>query len=480
MYTPDKRQISFSTGILVKSNKAFLKMLMVSLFLVFITAACIIFIVIFKWIFQHWHRKKLPFLKPQIPFGNYPDFFKSKENLGMETAQLYAQMKKKGWKHGGIYILTFPIYMFVHLDYLKNVVEDDGHFCDRLLVGNPKVEPLHAHLMNLKGTQWRDMRTKLRPSFTAGKTKMMFDIIKQCQDCLVKKVENLGSVEVVELCKNFTTDVIGSCAFGLDCKSMENEISPFKIYGRRALPTTTLSRLKLTFFSNFPRLGSFLNIRTIDKDVHDFFMNLAHEVIEYREKNGNTRYDFIQSLIEIKKSGSLTVEDIAAQTFVFFLAGFETSALLMTWTLYELAKNLEIQERLRDEICDVLEKFDGKISYQSLQEMKYFDQVMNGEFLGAFARGKTQIYFLETMRKFPPVPFVNRVCTKDYKMPNEDTIIEKGTAVVIPILGIHRDADYYPDPEKFDPGRFSEENKKKMHSCVYIPFGKGPRSCIGT
>ncbi|XP_063926337.1 probable cytochrome P450 6a14 [Zophobas morio] len=375
--------------------------------------ACIIFIVIFKWIFQYWHRKKLPFLKPQIPFGNYPNFFKSKENLGMETAQLYAQMKKKGWKHGGIYILTFPIYMFVHLDYLKNVVEDDGHFCDRLLVGNPKVEPLHAHLMNLKGTQWRYMRTKLSPGFTSGKTKMMFDIIKQCQDCLVKKVENLGCVEVEELCKNFTTDVIGSCAFGLDY-------------------------------------------------VHDFFMNLVHEVIEYREKNGDSRNDFIQSLIEIKKSGSLTVEDIAAQTFVFFLAGLETSALLMAWTLYELAKNLEIQEGLRDEICEVLEKFDGRICYQSLQEMKYFDQVMN-----------------ETMRKFPPVPFVNRVCTKDYKIPEEDTIIEKGTAVVIPILGIHRDADYYPDPEKFDPGRFSEENKKKMPSCAYIPFGKGPRSCIG-
>ncbi|XP_063926410.1 cytochrome P450 6a2-like [Zophobas morio] len=390
---------------------------------------------------KYWNKKQLPNLQPQIPFGNCPNFAKGKENLGVELAHLYAQIKKEGWKHSE---------------------NDFEHFCDRMVGGNPKTEPLHAHLLNLKGTQWRDMRTKLRPSFTAGKTKMMFDIIKQCQDCLVKKVENLGSVEVVELCKNFTTDVIGSCAFGLDCKSMENEISPFKIYGRRALPTTTLSRLKLTFFSNFPRLGSFLNIRTIDKDVHDFFMNLAHEVIEYREKNGNTRHDFIQSLIEIKKSGSLTVEDIAAQTFVFFLAGFETSALLMTWTLYELAKNLEIQERLRDEICDVLEKFDGKISYQSLQEMKYFDQVMN-----------------ETMRKFPPVPFVNRVCTKDYKMPNEDTIIEKGTAVVIPILGIHRDADYYPDPEKFDPARFSEENKKKMHSCAYIPFGKGPRSCIG-
>ena len=83
------------------------------------------------------------------------------------------------------------------------------------------------------------------------------------------------------------------------------------------------------------------------------------------------------------------------------------------------------------------------------------------------------------MRKFPPVAFVNRLCTKDYKIPDEDTVIEKGTLVAISILGIHRDADYFPDPEKYDPGRFSEENKKKMHSYAYIPFGKGPRSCIG-
>ena len=99
---------------------------MVSLFLAFIIAACIIFIVNFKWRFQYWQRKKLPFLKPQIPFGNFPNFIKSKENLGMETAHLYAQMKKKGWKHGGIYILTSPIYLPIHLDNLKNVVEDDG------------------------------------------------------------------------------------------------------------------------------------------------------------------------------------------------------------------------------------------------------------------------------------------------------------------------------------------------------------------
>jgi Cytochrome P450 len=77
------------------------------------------------------------------------------------------------------------------------------------------------------------------------------------------------------------------------------------------------------------------------------------------------------------------------------------------------------------------------------------------------------------------VPILNRECTKRYKIPGTNVILEKGIPVVIPTMGIHYDPHYFPEPEKFDPERFSEEAKSKRHHYAYLPFGEGPRICIG-
>ena len=85
----------------------------------------------------------------------------------------------------------------------------------------------------------------------------------------------------------------------------------------------------------------------------------------------------------------------------------------------------------------------------------------------------------ETLRKVPVLPVLDRVAGTDYVIPGTNITIEKGTTVYVPLLGLHLDGDVYPDPDHYDPERFSEENRKTRHPYMYLPFGEGPKYCLG-
>jgi cytochrome P450 family 6 len=88
-------------------------------------------------------------------------------------------------------------------------------------------------------------------------------------------------------------------------------------------------------------------------------------------------------------------------------------------------------------------------------------------------------FLTETLRKHPPIGILTRNSSKDYKIPGTDQVIPQGKTIMIPVYGIHHDANIYPDPEKFDPERFSPEEVQKRHPCAFLPFGEGPKNCIG-
>ncbi|RZC42085.1 p450 domain containing protein, partial [Asbolus verrucosus] len=308
--------------------------------------------------------------------------------------------------------------------------------------------------------------------------KMMFQTLVDCEPNLLERIEDeckrREPIDIKEALSCFTTDVIGSCAFGLDCKTFKEENSPFRVYGKKVFTATKSRIIKMMIGVNFPKLARSLHITTTPEGVSEFFFKVVKDTVDYREKNNYTRKDFMQLLIDLKNNKiaeeegyqhdgkTLTIEEVAAQSYVFFIAGFETSSTAMTFALYELGRRQDLQQKVRDEIETVLAKHQGKITYEAIQDMKYMDQVIN-----------------ETLRKYPPVPDLVRKCVKDYKVPDSDLVIEKGTKVIIPVLGIHYDKEYFPDPEKFDPERFTEENKNSRHSYAHIPFGEGPRMCIG-
>ena len=288
-----------------------------------------------------------------------------------------------------------PIYVPMDLDLVKNIMTKDfQYFPDRGIYHNEKGDPLSAHLVNIAGVKWRNLRTKLTPTFTSGKMKSMFQTLVDCEVHLHKKIQTecqrKAAVDIKEVLGCFTTDIIGSCAFGLECNTFEDENSPFRIYGRKVFDRSTELQVKRTFVNTFPNLSHLFNIALVPRDIHNFFMKLVKDTVNYREKNKVNRKDFMQMLIDMKNNKlaeeegykhdgtTLSMDEIAAQSFVFFIAGFETSSTTMTFALYELAKHQDVQEKLRNEIRSVLAKHDGKITYDAIQEMKYMNQVIDG------------------------------------------------------------------------------------------------------
>jgi len=130
-----------------------------------------------------------------------------------------------------------------------------------------------------------------------------------------------------------------------------------------------------------------------------------------------------------------------------------------------LALNPEIQEKLRKEVEDVKESCNGKVDYDSIMKMKYLDR-----------------FVTEILRKWPASPGIERISVKDctIDIDGKSVTIPKGHSILIPSYAMHRDPKNFPDPEKFDPDRFNDDNIGNQNLNAYVPFGIGPRNCIGS
>src|SRR5690349_509478 len=226
--------------------------------------------------------------------------------------------------------------------------------------------------------------------------------------------------------------------------------------GRRVFDLTAFEIMKFFFTSGFPELSRMLKIGSNTPEVADFFRSTFLQTLKYRTENNIQRNDFVSLLLGLKDS--FTNDELAAESFLIYIGGFETSSTLLTFTMYELAVNPDIQEKLRDEINAAADD-DGKLNYDALLGSKYLEMVMN-----------------ESLRKYPPAPDLTRKSTKEYSIPNTKLTIPKGTTIEIPVYAIHRDPEYYPEPEKFDPERFTPENVKTRKPFTYLPFGEGSRN----
>ncbi|XP_018318869.1 probable cytochrome P450 6a13 [Agrilus planipennis] len=424
----------------------------------------------FKRAYTYWNKYDLYVVPPVIPCGSVGGIINREESFGVTLSKIYRQVKEKGEKHAGLFVLLNPLYMPLDPLIIKNIfIRDFNSFTDHAIYYNEKDDPLSANVLTLEGDDWRRIRTKLTPTFTSGKMRKMFDTIWICSDRLVNKFDNMIETKepfgIGEILACYSTDVIGCCVFGIECNSCENPNSDFRTNGKRVFDTTRMDMIKKSFARNFPEVARFLKIRVLPKEISDFFLKVVDENIKHRQVNNVKRNDLFQTLLELEKDQQDQIKKrnkITAETFVFFSAGFETSSVAMTFALYELALNTNIQHKLRQEVLSILQTHDEKLTYEALMEMEYLNKVID-----------------ETLRKYPPVALLVRKCVGDYKIENSNVVIKKGVKVIVSTLGIHSDPEYYPNPQKFDPDRFNSENKSKRPACTFLPFGEGPRNCIG-
>ncbi|XP_055852789.1 probable cytochrome P450 6a20 [Episyrphus balteatus] len=414
----------------------------------------------------YWKRRGIPHDPPDFPSGNLKGFRKT-HHLRDLTQANYEKYKHTG-PFGGFYFFLKQAVIVYDLDLAKNILIKDFHnFTDRVVFHNERDDPLTGHLFALDGQKWKHLRNKMSPTFSSGKMKGMFPIVLSVGDRLIEAFDNLvekdSIVEVKDILARFTVDVIGTCAFGLECNSLKDPHAEFRIMGTKAFTQPRHNRLLNMFIFSFPKLAKTLRMRQIHEEVHQFYMRVVRETVEFREKNSVKRNDFMNLLIDLKNSEEgMTMDEVAAQSFVFFLAGFETSSTTMGFALFELALNQDIQDRLRAEINNQFDKNGGKLTYDSMAEMDYMDKVMK-----------------ETLRKHSIVTNLVRQSLNEYPTSNPKYVIPKRIRVIIPADSIHRDPEIYPDPEKFDPERFSPEETQKRHPLTWLPFGEGPRNCIG-
>ncbi|XP_025603007.2 probable cytochrome P450 6a13 [Athalia rosae] len=417
-----------------------------------------------------WKNLGVPGPEPLKLYGNFKDITLGRAAFGPALKEMCDPYPEAAMV--GIYARRTPILLLRDPELIKDVlIKDFSTFSERGTPVNEKLEPLSVHLFNLESKRWRFLRPKLSPAFTSGKMRHMFSLILECANYFEEYLNRLADkgepIDCREITAKFTTDVIGSCAFGLQMNSLADEDSEFRKMGRKVFQFDRRSRILMTIRNAAPWLYQLLGKPVLPKEVTEFFVSTVKQTMDYRRENNVKRGDLIDMLMEIKDSPEksdceLTDNLITAQAFVFFVAGFETSSTTISHALYELSQRQDLQDKLRKEINESLKSNNGNISYESIKDMKYLHMV-----------------FQETLRLRPPVYFHMRKAIEKYTFRDNGITIPKGQRVWIPVWEIHQNPEHYPNPEVFDPERFSAENIAARHPMTYLPFGDGPRNCIG-
>uniref|UniRef100_W8BAC9 Putative cytochrome P450 6u1 n=1 Tax=Ceratitis capitata TaxID=7213 RepID=W8BAC9_CERCA len=430
-----------------------------------ISAASIIYIIV-KTSLSHWKRRGILHEKPKFLVGNLGGVG-GKRHISTVLEQLYEKYKGQA-PFIGCYAYLKPMVLVLDLELVQNVlVNHADHFKERGVFGNAPHDPLSANLLQQDGADWQRLNTVVCPAFVDENISQMLPTLERVAHTMHRSLAlsaDTNAIAVNNLVDCYNIDVISTLAFGVSGETLLNSDTEFRRMARSYLKDFNMFRLY--FLMYFPNVARLLRYKNYEQAATDYFLKLVRQKLFEQEwsrlDKGNS---FFHMFAELKRhreaSKRLSDEEIAAQAFSFILMGLETCNSAMAFCLYELALQPELQQRVRVEISETLKRSENGLDKKSLKSMHLLRQCL-----------------YETLRKHTPYAFLLRNTNKDYEIPNSVFMLQTDNHLVIPIAAIHRDPALYPEPNKFSPERFTEENIKRRHPMAYIPYGAGSRYCL--
>nr|QTC11273.1 cytochrome P450 3633A1 [Phenacoccus solenopsis] len=444
------------------------------MFLLMIIAIITLIYVLCRTRYRYWEKRNIPCPKPTFPFGHAMGFLFKKENYHEFLKKIYDS--SSGKRYVGAFQGLTPFLLVCDPSAVIDVtIKDHTYFDGRYIPWFARtsdvdsLNPISESIFVSEGKRWKVMRQKSVHALSSSKSrKTLLEYAVRCIEPIEIMIKESKKVDIQDICFKYVIDVVGLWVFGIECNTMIGKSSSLVDAAQFALDNNATLRFLLCAIH--PKLLDILKLRDFSEKTCEFFINLTRDTIEYRKKNNIRVGDLLDTLVDIvnesanESDPNLRFSDyvIYGNMFGALLAGYESTAMTLFFTLYEITVNEDIQNKIRNEIKSVMEQHDGKLDLDTLNDLKYLDMVL-----------------LETSRKYPGDSAIFRKCTQDYVIPETSSRIEAGTIVMIPLYAFHRDPKFYPNPEKFDPERFSPDNKSSIPKGAYLGFGEGHRSCLG-
>ncbi|XP_029651672.1 cytochrome P450 3A8 [Octopus sinensis] len=390
----------------------------------------------------------------------------------------------------GMYIGVTPNCIISDPEFVQEVlVKRFSNFVNRTVFEADEISSVE--LASAKDEHWKYLRTVLTPSFTSHQMRAMNTMIQTCADNLVGNIDKLAEngevTEVKKLFSAYTIDVIAATGFGIMVNSQKNPDDPLVKKAKDIFKFTFFQPLILltVVLPSSAKLIAKLGLTRFIIGNQIFFRKFCKKLIEERKKiqmDNGMHKNLLNLMIKAQLKGhetlppevekelqlenitdwrtkrGITDNEMLAQCVLLFLAGYETTASTLTFFTHLMAINPEQQEKLHQEIVDVLG--EDLPTYDSVQKLPYLNMCMD-----------------ETLRLYPILNALDRQCNKACTI--KGVKIPEKLTVRIAVDALHYNPKYWPEPEKFIPERFSEEAKSKQVPFTYLPFGGGPRVCLG-